>query len=420
MKQVTAVLLGAGIRGMDSYAPYALEHPDELKFVAVAEPDAERREEFRERYSVPKEYCFETWEEVFERPKFADSCFICTQDKMHFEPSMKALEMGYHVLLEKPMSTEADECIKMGEASKKYNRAFVICHVLRYTPFFSTMKKLLDEGAIGRIMSITHNENVGYWHQAHSFVRGHYRNSIGLSPMILAKSCHDMDILLWLAGKDCTKLASFGSLAHFRSECAPAGAPLRCTDGCPHSSTCPYYAPALYLTDDLSWPTSAVSNNLDYEHRLKALKEGNYGRCVYHCDNNVVDHQVVSLQFEDDITSAFTMCAFTNDVSRTIKIMGTEGEIRGAMEKNVIEVQRFGSDEKRLITFKPSKVGHGGGDLGIIKEFVEVVRSDGAIKGKASADVSVQGSLMSFAAEEARITNTVIDMKEFYKKHASK
>lgn len=150
------------------------------------------------------------------------------------------------------------------------------------------------------------------------------------------------------------------------------------------------------------------------------LGKGNYGRCVYHCDNNVVDHQVVSLQFEDDITSAFTMSAFTNDVSRTIKIMGTEGEIRGAMEKNVIEVQRFGSDEKRLITFKPSKVGHGGGDLGIVKEFVDVVRSDGAIRGKASADVSVQGSLMAFAAEEARITNTVIDMKEFYKKHASK
>ena len=198
------------------------------------------------------------------------------------------------------------------ETARKRGKVLSVCHVLRYTPFFSKIKELLDKGCIGRLISIQHNENVGYWHYAHSFVRGNWRNSEDSSPMILAKSCHDMDIMLWLAGADCRSISSYGSLTHFKSENAPEGAPYRCMDGCPVQNECPYYAPRLYLTENTSWPTSVISADTGIEARTKALREGPYGRCVYRCDNNVVDHQVVAIEFKNDVTAVFTMSAFTN------------------------------------------------------------------------------------------------------------
>jgi len=413
MKKVTVALVGAGLRGVN-YLEYALQHPHELEVVAVAEPVRERRESFQARHGIPDELCFEHWNELFAGPKLADAVLICTQDKQHFEPTMMALQLGYHVLLEKPMSPDPLECIQMGEMAAKSGLVFSICHVLRYAPFFSTLKELLNRGEIGQLMSIQHNENVGYWHQAHSFVRGNWRRKEESSPMILAKSCHDLDILLWLAGADCTQVASFGSLSHFKASEAPEGAPLRCLDGCPVADQCLYYAPNLYLTNNTDWPTSAISNDMSYEARYKALQEGPYGRCVYHCDNDVVDHQVVNLEFANNVTVAFTMSAFTRDISRTIKLMGTTGEIRGAMEKNEIEVIHFNGKVER-ISFEDmgGHVGHGGGDMKLVKDFLNLVRADGKSQGLTSANHSVQSHLMAFAAEESRVQGRSIRLQEF-------
>lgn len=415
MKNITAVLLGAGSRGYEAYAPYALSHPDEISFIAVAEPDVEKRERFAKTYHIDDEMCFDNWEKLLELPKLADAAIICTQDRMHFAPTVKALGMGYHVLLEKPMSGNQYECIVMGEAAKKYDRVFSICHVLRYTDFFTKIKMLLDQGKIGRLISMQHNENVGYWHQAHSFVRGNWRNSDESSPMILAKCCHDMDIMLWLAGADCVKLSSFGSLTHFKRENAPAGAPARCLDGCSAESECPYYAPKLYLNGNTGWPANVVSMDTSREALTKALKEGPYGRCVYRCDNNVVDHQVVNIEFANEVTAAFTMCAFTGEISRTLKLMGTKGEIRACMEKNEIEVTEFSTGTKETIKLNESKHGHGGGDYGIMRDFVRLVAADGMGKGRTSADISVQSHLMAFASEISRLENRVVFMNDFRK-----
>lgn len=415
MKLITAVVIGAGDRGLDSYGPYALRNPDELKCVAVADPNKKRRDEFQRQHNLTDDQCFETWEDVLNKPRLADAIFICTSDKMHFEPTMKALEKGYHILLEKPMSPNAGECIKMVETAEKLQRVFTVCHVLRYTPFFTKIKEIIESGEIGDVVSIQHNENVSYWHQSHSFVRGHFNNSDESSPMILQKSCHDMDIMLWLIGKNCIRLSSFGSLTYFKSENAPKGATKRCLDGCPHAEECPYYAPKFYLTEDVGWPTSAISVSTAYEDRKKALETGQYGRCVYHCNNNVVDHQVVNFEFDDGVTAVFTMCAFTNENSRTLKIMGTKGEIKGHLEKDEIEIQNFGKRESRKITFKKSKFGHSGGDDRIVREFVQLVRDDGKKQGIASAEASLQGHLMAFAAEEARLTKQVVDLSEFRK-----
>ncbi|HHV60242.1 MAG TPA: Gfo/Idh/MocA family oxidoreductase [Clostridiaceae bacterium] len=413
MGKITAVLLGAGMRGTYAYASYALKHPDEIQFVAVAEPDKVKREYFCKTHSIPEDMCFERWEQLLEKPRLADALLICTQDKMHYEPAIKALEKGYHLLVEKPMSPDPLECIKMGELAKEKERVFLVCHVLRYTDFFSTIKNMLDEGRIGKLISIQHNENVAYWHQAHSFVRGNWRNSDETSPMILAKCCHDMDIMAWLAGGKCIKVSSFGSLTHFKKENAPKGAPERCLDGCPVSDECIYYAPRQYLTENTGWPTAAICTDMSIEGRTRALKEGPYGRCVYYCDNNVVDHQVVNLAFDNEVTAAFTMCAFTKDCTRTIKLMGTKGEIRGHMEKKEIEIIDFASGENEKIILQNAREGHGGGDIKIMKEFVRLVQSDGREKGLTSADLSVQSHIMAFAAEKSRLTGSVVEIDEY-------
>lgn len=414
MGKITIALIGAGQRGVN-YTGYALEHPHELQVVAVAEPNQQRSQKFKSLHGLSDEMCFESWEDLLDRPKLADAVLICTQDNMHYEPTMKALEAGYHVLLEKPMSPDPQECIRMGERSEQYERVFSICHVLRYTDFFRTIKTLLNEGAIGQLMSIGHNENVAYWHQAHSFVRGNWRKAAESSPMILAKSCHDLDIILWLAGADCTHVSSFGSLSHFKKENAPEGAPQRCLDGCPVSDTCPYYAPKVYLTDDIEWPTSAISDDSSLEARTKALQEGPYGKCVYHCDNDVVDHQVVNMEFANEVTAAFTMSAFTHDCSRTLKLMGTKGEIRAAMEKNEIEVIDFetGTTKQILLETPGGHIGHGGGDFGLIRDFVKLVKQGGQGNGLTSAAHSVQSHLMAFAAERSRVDRRVVTMREF-------
>ncbi|MEX1030176.1 MAG: Gfo/Idh/MocA family oxidoreductase [Paenibacillaceae bacterium] len=414
MDRKKVAIIGAGQRG-EMYASYALRNAHQIEIVAIAEPITERRNKFQKLYSLPESMCFEDWRDLLSAPKLADAVIICTQDRMHFEVTMKALETGYHILLEKPMSTDPQECRLMGEKAKQHDKVFSICHVLRFTSFFATIKKMLDEDRIGSLISIQHNENVGYWHQAHSYVRGNWSKTEEASPMILSKSSHDLDMMLWLAGADCLQISSFGCLSHFKTKNAPEGAPKRCLDGCPIADECAYYAPKQYLTKDTEWPTSAISVDTSYEARLQALQIGPYGRCVYHCDNDVVDHQVVNMYFENEVTGVFTMSAFTNDCNRTIKLMGTRGEIRGTMEKNEIEITTFDTGIKELIRFPEiiGHVGHGGGDDGLMKDFIKRIGDDRAVQGRTSAINSVQSHLMAFAAEQSRLEGRVIHMKEF-------
>lgn len=418
MNRVKAVLIGAGQRGKDAYATYAHGHPGDICFVGVCEPNEQRREIFCKEHGIPEDMSFASWEDFFARSYDIDAVLICTQDHMHFAPASQALEKGYHVLLEKPMSNTPEECVALGELAQHSGKIFSICHVLRYTPFFVTLKKLLDSGEIGQLISISHNENVAYWHQAHSFVRGNWRNSESSSPMIVAKSCHDMDILLWLAGADCLRISSFGMLSHFKEEQAPKGSPQYCLDGCPAQDECLYYAPHMYIEKKDTWQgkvfRSVVTEDAERDDAvLEALRSGPYGRCVYHCDNNVVDHQVVNLEFANEVTASFSMTAFTNECTRTLKLMGTKGEIRGAMEKNEIEITRFGSGTKETICFDQSAHGHNGGDHGIMRDFVKQVREHGTYESRTSASQSVQGHLIAFAAEKSRVENEVITLSQY-------
>ncbi len=411
MKQLTFAIIGAGQRG-NTYGDFLLQHPHEGRVVAVADAHPGRLASTADKHSVPGEARFASWEALLDARPRVDAVVIATQDRMHTAPTLRALAAGYDVLLEKPISPDPAECLAVAEAAERHGRVLTVCHVLRYTPYMTAVKRLLDEGAIGRLLSIQWTENVGWYHQAHSFVRGNWRNSAESSPMILAKSCHDLDLLHWLAGAECQRVSSFGSLSHFRAENAPPGAPHRCTDGCPVEHECAYSALKIYNGSGDSWLVGVMTDDRSPEGRLKALKEGPYGRCVYHCDNDVVDHQVVNLAYANGVTVSFTMTAFSKEINRTAKLFGTEGEMRLDMNRNEIQVNRF-LGESRVVTPAKLQGGHNGGDGALMRSFLGQVRSGNRSGGLTSARVSASTHLLAFAAEESRLSGQTVDFPAF-------
>ena len=410
-KPITFAICGCGSRGLEAYANYQKLHPEEMKIVAGADTRPGRLALLREWYGVEETMCFASDAELLAQPKLADVMLIATQDRQHVPAALKALGKGYHVLLEKPISPELNECRQLLAKARETGKIVVVCHVLRYTPFYAALEELVRRGDIGKLETIDAVEHVGYWHYAHSFVRGNWRRTGETSPMILAKSCHDMDILRWLAGGRCLKVQSFGALDHFKAENAPEGAAPRCLD-CPHKDTCVFSAETIYLNGKhcgfrrgmKGWPNSVVTGGEPTEEGLyEALRTGPYGRCVYHCDNDVVDHQIVSLEFENNIHATFTMTAFTEQCRRTIKLTGTRGEIDGDLEHNTLTVYRFGR-EAEVISLNDKKsefAGHGGGDAGLMGQFCQTVAGGGECL--TSIGASVESHVMALAAEAPRL-----------------
>ena len=412
-KQVTAAIAGLGSRGKDVYAPMSRLFPEKLKITAVADPDPSRVMQMREEYRIEEDRCFGSAEEMLEQPRLADVMIIATQDRQHVRQAVRAMERGYDILLEKPVSPELDECREIVRRAEELKRKVVVCHVLRYTPFYQTVKSLLDAGRIGEVVSVMAVENVGYWHQAHSFVRGSWRDSDTTSPMILQKCCHDMDMLLWLTGKTCESVSSYGDTYLFKKEKAPAGAAHRCTGGCRVKEACPFDAEKIYLTDketgvlegNCGWPANVLTMHPDGESVRRALEEGPYGRCVYYCDNNVVDHQVVNMNMTDGSTVSFTMCGFTADCSRYAKLMGTKGQIIADMGANTIEVTPFGKDAELIDVSRMAEdfSGHGGGDRGLVSAFLDLVTGEQSEDDTISTvERSLESHYIALAAEESR------------------
>ena len=420
-RPVRVAIAGLGNRGRDNYARAAKFHPDKMEIAAVADIDPKKVELVAEEYHLPKEACFSGAEEMLEREKLADVMIIATQDRQHVGHAVAALRKGYHLLLEKPVSPEIEECRRLAETAGNCGRKVVVCHVLRYTPIYQKVKELLDEGVIGDVVSIMASENVGWYHQAHSFVRGNWANSKESSPMILQKCCHDMDLYLWLANKKCESLTSYGDTYLFKKENAPKGSARRCMDGCAVKEECPFDAEKIYLDHreagyrrgNRRWPLDVLVPSGPTEEKIKeALKKGRYGRCVYHCDNDVVDHQVVNLKMTDGTTMSFTMCAFTPEISRYARFMGTRGEMRvnmaGKPEDCEISIRRFASDVQEE-TVDVAKLaddfsGHGGGDERMLLEFLDIVSGRKEESSYVtSLDRSLESHYCALAAEYSRI-----------------
>ncbi|MFO7917878.1 MAG: Gfo/Idh/MocA family oxidoreductase [Anaerolineae bacterium] len=413
-RPVEMVLLGAGNRGTFAYGRYARRNPHRARFVAVAEPDERRRQRFAQEHEIPPEGRFASWQELMERPRMAEALVNATMDRMHYDSTLAALENGYDVLLEKPIAATAEECVGLVRAAIDADRILQVCHVLRYTQFWRTLYDIVTSGELGRVVSVDQRENVAYWHMAHSYVRGNWRRADTSSPMILAKCCHDMDILYWILGQKVRSLSSFGSLTVFQPEHAPEGAPPRCTDGCPAQEECPYYAPRLYLGRDAGWPANVISLDQSVEARLEALREGPYGRCVYRCDNDVVDHQVVDMELENDTTITFTMHGHSHDNVRTMRYDGTRATLRATGASNEIAVYDHLTSGEKVVRPGEAQGGHGGGDTGVMNAFVAALRGPD-YSAPTSARESLESHLMAFAAERARLTGQIIDMAAYRK-----
>ena len=411
------VLIGAGQRGM-IYASYA--HKRGHHIAAVAEPDDVKRRIAGEAFGIPGECRFRTGGELLSQPQLADAAIIATMDRDHYRVAVPAMEKGYHLLLEKPISPIPEETLAIEETAVRTGRHVTVCHVLRYSPFFRELKKAASSGKIGRIVTIQHNENIGNFHIAHSFVRGNWRRSDMASPLIMQKSCHDMDLLVWLAEDKCESVASFGDLTYFKPDNAPEGATRRCCD-CPLKDTCRFNAYRCYLPVAGEWPASVLTDDQSEEGLREAIRTGPYGRCVFHCDNNVCDHQVSILRFTNGITATFNLSGFTNRMMRTIKIMGEDGEIRASETANEIEIIRFAGNwkeqaEREIIHPTEATSGHNGGDSGIVDDFLDILEGK-ELESATDIHESVESHMMACAAEEARLTGTVISIAEFRRKH---
>ncbi|HVP31433.1 MAG TPA: Gfo/Idh/MocA family oxidoreductase [Myxococcota bacterium] len=414
MAVVEAVLVGAGNRGRFTYGGFAREHPDRLRLVALAEPDDERRATVAAEHGLGPERVFRDFRELLARPALAPVAIIATGDTLHVAPALAALERGYHVLLEKPIAPEAGDCVRVVEAAERAGRMLQIGHVLRYAPFYTRVHALLSSGRIGRVLTVDMKENVAFWHLTHSYVRGKFRNRTLAAPIVLAKTCHDLDLLCWFVGAPAARVSSFGRLSHFRSEDAPKGAPARCTDGCPVQEGCPHDAVRFYVGPDeriaRAWPWTDVSSDPSREARRRALERGPYGACVYRCDNDVPDHQVLAIEFEGGATATFTMNGLGSHEKRTIRVTGTEGELRGVFQDGLLELSRHGSLGVERFEHRGSPFDHFGGDPGLLAHFTDVVARGRPDEVRASGRVSLESHLLGFAAEASRESGRTIEM----------
>ncbi|KAM3825117.1 putative oxidoreductase YteT isoform 2-T2 [Vipera latastei] len=400
-RQITALVIGAGNRGK-AYSSYALYYPERMKVVGVADPREIVCKKLQDAHKIPAENVFYDWIAAAEREKFADAVIITTPDRLHKAPAVAFAQKGYHILLEKPMAVTAEDCKEVVWACERNHVILAVCHVLRYHP-------------------VTLKIKIGFWHFSHSFVRGNWRNEMESSFSLLAKSCHDIDLInFWMGNKRCLQVSSFGRLLHFTKENKPEGASTRCLD-CSVESNCPYSARKIYLEraekGAFNWPVSVVCSNggSDIETLTEALQLGPYGRCVYDCDNDVVSHQVVSMEFEGGATAAFTMVAFTEKLGeRTTTIYGTKGELSCKGEGEEVEI--FDFLQKKRTSFSPHLTpdipaclyGHYGADYYLIHTFISAVSENDPSRITTSAEETLRSHLLVFAAEKARRENRVV------------
>lgn len=411
---MTYILIGAGSRGM-IYGSWARSHG--IRIAAIAELRQDRLENAAAQLEVPRDMCFHDAGDLLAQGKVADAAIIATMDRDHWCHVTQALELGYHILLEKPISPDPRECIAIEEKANALERKVTVCHVLRYTNFFSQIKQILDSGELGKITAIQHAENIGAFHMAHSFVRGNWRNEALSSPIILQKSCHDLDILLWLTGAHCTKVSAFGSLSQFRKENAPAGSTDRCLT-CPAAEGCRFDARKAYLPVLGQWPADVVCLEQTEEAMMEALRTGPYGRCVYRCDNDVCDHMSTILEFDNGVTATFSLTAQTSACHRSIHIMCEDGEIEADDGLRQIVVTKHVSSQadtfhQRVIHVRTNGSGHGGGDAGIMEAFTASLTENAPTR--SSISQSVESHLMAFAIEQSRRTGKTVDLAEYRK-----
>jgi predicted dehydrogenase len=435
---IDLVLVGAGNRGRTFGDLARRHHPEEARFVAVAEPDVFRRDSFAAAHRIPRERCYSSWEDLVAAEQLGAGALVCTTDTLHERPTNALLELGYDVLLEKPLAPTLQACMSMIRTAERTGRHLMLVHSMRYTDYFMKVREIVQAGELGEIVTVEHRENVSFDHAAHSYVRGHWRRAEFCGSMLLAKCCHDLDVLPWILGSRVKRLSSIGSLRHFRHESVPPEIPERCTDGCPIERACPFSAIQIYLearpypdvraaiegpADKVTvpdrWPFNVITHDLSPEGRLRAIREGPWGRCVYRCDNDVVDNQLVMMELENGVSVMLAMHSHSHEDCRSMRYDGTRGTLRGHVgmlpgSRIELDVHDHQSGQARSVPTERIEDGIGhiqGGDHRLFPAFLRVLRGEEAPR--TSARDALESHLMAFAAEESRLAGTVIDMDEF-------
>lgn len=422
MKPVTTIIVGAGHRGV-GYGSYSEAHPDELQVVGVADPDPVRRRRTQERFGFPDENCFETAEQLASRPQLADTVINGTMDADHVPTTLPLLERGYDVLLEKPICPTRDELMELLHTVRRTGRNVLVGHVLRHAPFYAEVRRRVAEGEIGEIINVNTTERVSYHHMAVGFVRGKWNQKATSNPILMAKCCHDLDLIAWMkSGIRPLRVSSLGSLMHFRPEKAPKGSGTRCLVDCQIEADCPYSARKHYLEQKL-WGTYAW-HCLEYlgepteEDKIKSLKTDNpHGRCMWACDNDVVDHQSVIIEFADGCIGNHSLMTGTAKPCRTIHLVGTKGELEGSVEDGSF-VMRFADARPNCeyietpVDLNVSMDMHGGGDMRLVQDFVRVVRGEQPSLSTTQLEDSIYGHLIGFAADDAMEQKQVIALED--------
>jgi len=436
-RPIALALIGAGARGELNLATLVKKHGDLMKFVAVAEMDDERRADFVRRFAIPKENAFRDWRELFAKPKLADAVVNALPCRLHYESTLAGLRAGYHTFLEKPMALAPGECVRLTREADARALVLMIALQSRYNKIYTRLRRIFDEGRIGRLMNIDCAENIGYWHFLLSYVRGiHHRRDLSHS-FVLAKGVHDLDLVCWYADAPATRVSSFGKLSYFTAANAPAGAPERCLDGCPVFDTCLFNAYKHFVDPgqpDLPWQlltgqswgalrdvvlnprfrsmASVIVHDIGKENVLKALRETSNGRCAFRADNEVVDHQTVSVEFANDVVASFQLTGFSLAWERTLNLHGARGEIRSADFSGRLETRTYQPGRINRERIRYHGIVHGGGDETIMVRFAEGVRDENRDL-LTNAERALAAHLLCFASEEARVRGIVVDMNEF-------
>ena len=404
MKQGRVTFSVVGLGGRASAYLSALQelYPNEHQVVAVADPDPAKQARARNDYGLQDNQIFDTDLDLMEQPRLSDVAIVATQDKLHLRDIRGLLAKGYDLILEKPVATTLEELQEIAAVSKSFpDQMVAVCHVLRHTVFFGEIRRILESGRFGPVVSIQHNENIGYYHFAHSYVRGPWNNSETSGPLTLTKSCHDMDILLFLLeNTHCRQISSYGALSIFnRDHYDPATMAPMCVD-CPQNESCAFSAPKLYSSGKIK---SVVFDLSSVDKVRKNLGTSPYGRCVYHCDNNVVDHQSTAIQFDNGVTATFSLSAFSAKVNRSLKIMCQFGEIRAIEKPYLIETTDFRTDETTVTELDIHDRGHGGGDKAFVKDFMESYLH--GVPFNSTLEHAIESHAMALLAEESRKDN---------------
>lgn len=421
-KIVTVSIIGLGGRGGEAYGRYLATLKNKFKITHVCDINPVRLHKYGETFDVPEENRFDDEDKFFAK-KLSDVVFITTQDRMHVRMAKKALNLGYDIVLEKPISDDVEELRELSILANEKNRKIMVCHVLRYTVMMRKLKEILNSGAIGKLVSIDHTENVVYWHEAHSYVRGNWRNRELATPMIMAKCCHDLDLLQDFVGSRCKSVASMGSLAYFKREFKPEGSADRCVN-CKYVDTCTYSAKRIYVENwkEGGKPLNTFPYNLitdayptTEEALMESITTSPYGRCVFACDNDVVDNQTVIMQFENGVTATLKMEAFVKYGGRDIRFFGTDGELDLCEHEGKITLKKYSEADTvwRITDLTDDLEGHGGGDHRMIDELYDIMTGK-TPEVATSIDESVESHYMALAAEESRLAGgKLIDLASY-------